>query len=147
MEQTPFIDKQEEIIEHIRAVIADRVCCEDATAYFVDVKTEMMEESPAHLLEEIYNNQLEEDMPEEVEALKKMKRPPEPLGITGIFTCLAVTAETIPEDMDVQVDEATYVGLTYTFEVNRQTITWLAKMLDTEEVYLKKYDYITTCGR
>lgn len=134
--QESMIDK---IIEHID----ENGSIEDGFEYYKDVKFEKMSEDPRYLLNEAELAGIDNNFKEVVERLKNLKPRIEPVYTTATYRCDSINAETIPENIDVDIIE---IGerLEFRFKLDDDSVYWLAKMLGTEPKYLAEYEYIVT---
>lgn len=140
-----IISGVEELIEAIRVKMESSSSYEDVMTYYLDVKQEMMEENHLMILEESNYRNIEEEHSETLERLKKLKPMPEPMFIEATFRNNEINTLTIPDEMDFEIIEIGWSN-SYRFEIDDDSIYWLAEMLETEPYYLTRYDRITIEG-
>lgn len=136
-------------LEPLMGAIAEKllhISPEDAINYYADTKNELMSSKHNILLEECVHFDMEERFPSIIKKLKQLKLPPKPMFKEATFRSEKVNTLTIPEDMCFDILDAETDRTEYRFDINENTVYWLAEMLETEVFYLVKYDRITVTG-
>lgn len=140
-----IISGVEELIEAIRVKMENYSHYEDIMTYYLDTKQEGMEENHLMILEESSHLDIKEDYSATLEELKNLNPKPKPMFVEATFRSDEINSLTIPDEIEFEVIEIGFSN-SYRFEIDDETIYWLAETLGTEAYYLLEYDRITIEG-